>query len=1389
MIKLRFSILLLVLCSALALGQTPRKGMLTDVDLGRKPLRESLEWLGKYTDYPLVIPKDLIVNGVFGGGFFAKGSDTQTALRSVLQSSDPKLGFDFDGAKYVLRYLEPLVAGEAGEDVRAALERLFADANRQDGKGRKLEWAVDEPVRAGHRAFQDKSLSDAVELVLAAATPALTTEPDESGGVKVFARRDALMPALAQTADHRGEIRTVGYSYDGRFLATGDLDGLINVWDTSARRVLRSTTGFLAERPWTPDGGKFVVYWDRSVFTVDRATGRTETVIRTPDPVFAAYYVGELDRLVVSDRRGRVLIGQAVGPNKPKGALNFPRPAKCVLTRDGTQLLCFMPEGGTSEARSLLYRHDGFDYKLVDKEPMPVGDDLVFLDVSADSKYFAYSTVRGNVALHTLADGAFVKLVSKRATRDGRPPEPGRPVPIAFSSKRPELAVSPSNEVVEFLDPAKPDKVVATYRRTGYAGYSWPVNALAYAPEDREVVVGLGAFEVSTDKLTILDGRTKTRVTSLRGDVGQIRRVEFTQGGLKMITVSEQGFRVWDPSLATPPSFQSGRMIELPPCLAYEPPKNLPLIRYLLGTGAPGGLTLWSQDGSRRQTYPEVSTTNLARVVWSGDAGRFLVQRFDGKIEVWMPGGVVPESYYQESVTPIRFLRASSSGRYFAVSVGGFKDGKRFGIVRLVDGIAAKVLGEQQADAEFRDDSVAFAMLREVVAFESKGTVTVYALEGGALRELGKVPGYSPAFNADGSRLAVEYEGKVRVYDLRSNGSVELPTRDLRSPAFSADGKRVVAFSPDRRTVYLHSFDLAIGLKLLHAYPHRTSVLDVAIHPSADMIATVGADGYLRLWDATEAARDGSPAKSSARFRSVAGRSPLKPGSLVCEIQTFGDYGYLAKTRDNHYLASKDAAKSLRFEAGGELFPFDQFDLRLNRPDLVLGDIGIASADRIRVLNGAYLKRLEFLGVPLSALTADFRVPDRPVFQPALPSTSNAPVLKTTVRLSDARYPLESLHVFVNNVPLYGTRGKPLKPDHGETRTVPDKEVTIPLSVGTNEIRVSVRNANLGMSLEATASVRYSPTTPPKPKLFALLVGVKDYDAASGYRPLRASLSDVESLEKALLALKSAPVSATPPPPAAKAPKKPVRGRRATPAPTPAPKAAPKRTYEDVRILALKGPKATRTAILQARRFLEQAGPDDVVILFFAGHGQLEDRSLQYYFVPADGRKSDLEGTAVSYEAIEGLVDGVASRRKLILLDSCQSGLIDRYVPPPASGRGGGTLSLPASDLDPTVGTGISEELSVMLESFTDLERGTGSSVIAAATGGKEAQEREHGFFTQAILQALGPKRAQADTNKDGVINVSELRNYVIREVERLSGGTQRPMVRRENDLVNFPIG
>ena len=95
---------------------------------------------------------------------------------------------------------------------------------------------------------------------------------------------------------------------------------------------------------------------------------------------------------------------------------------------------------------------------------------------------------------------------------------------------------------------------------------------------------------------------------------------------------------------------------------------------------------------------------------------------------------------------------------------------------------------------------------------------------------------------------------------------------------------------------------------------------------------------------------------------------------------------------------------------------------------------------------------------------------------------------------------------------------------------------------------------------------------------------------------------------------------------------------------------------------------------------------------------------------------------------------------------------------------------------------GLQNSFDLMQELFANLNRGSGAVVISAAAGvgyALEGEQWNNGVFTYALLDGLYNQRA--DANGDKQVSLSELRTYVISEVDRLTNGRQRPTCRQEN--------
>ena len=115
-----------------------------------------------------------------------------------------------------------------------------------------------------------------------------------------------------------------------------------------------------------------------------------------------------------------------------------------------------------------------------------------------------------------------------------------------------------------------------------------------------------------------------------------------------------------------------------------------------------------------------------------------------------------------------------------------------------------------------------------------------------------------------------------------------------------------------------------------------------------------------------------------------------------------------------------------------------------------------------------------------------------------------------------------------------------------------------------------------------------------------------------------------------------------------------------------------------VHVLDLTNQKATRPEILKAKDWLKQSKINDLVVVFAAGHGMTDEQS-NYYFGTHDIDPKHPATNGLPYEEFENLLDGIPALQKVLLLDTCFSGEIEKdqaVVVAQAETGGSGTVKV-----------------------------------------------------------------------------------------------------------------
>jgi hypothetical protein len=212
-------------------------------------------------------------------------------------------------------------------------------------------------------------------------------------------------------------------------------------------------------------------------------------------------------------------------------------------------------------------------------------------------------------------------------------------------------------------------------------------------------------------------------------------------------------------------------------------------------------------------------------------------------------------------------------------------------------------------------------------------------------------------------------------------------------------------------------------------------------------------------------------------------RDPKDP-KLVATLVTLGPDGYVIETPDHHYTASRTGFESVAFRLGGTVVPVELFDLRLNRPDMVLAVRLCAAARSARVVREGAPQAAEEDGADGGRAAAGLSRADGAADGGRAAEHEGA-ALSLSVVAEDTRYKLDRLQVYVNDVPIHGSAGIDLR----KQKTQRTSGRSIELLPGRNKIQVAALNSAGTESLKETVEVVSTATARPG-KLYVLAVGV-----------------------------------------------------------------------------------------------------------------------------------------------------------------------------------------------------------------------------------------------------------------------------------------------------------
>ena len=172
-----------------------------------------------------------------------------------------------------------------------------------------------------------------------------------------------------------------------------------------------------------------------------------------------------------------------------------------------------------------------------------------------------------------------------------------------------------------------------------------------------------------------------------------------------------------------------------------------------------------------------------------------------------------------------------------------------------------------------------------------------------------------------------------------------------------------------------------------------------------------------------------------------------------------------------------------------------------------------------------------------------------------------------------------------------------------------------------------------------------------------------------------------------------------------------------------------KSKFNNIYSYSLKDDEVVKDKLIKEfEKIGKRVKPDDVFVLFMAGHGVMNDRDSNYYFIPYNFyQNDDITTKAISQKDLMLAMSQIPATKSIILLDTCQSGSFTKEL-----------------------------ENSTMSRLTTQV----GRAIISASSKNQVALEgyKNHGVFTYFLLNSLDDNKVYGYDNR---LSISEIANYL----------------------------